>query len=80
MPFSSHKLAFMLGLDQPTWKDAGSDELLKGGAKIESAHMAMSRIISYLNSFSGGYKSTQIAAKKAISRDEFKRLTILINE
>jgi len=44
MPFSSHKLAFMLGLDQPTWKDAGSDELLKGGAKIESAQLLFRKI------------------------------------
>ena len=35
MPFSAHKLAGMLGLDQLSWKDAGSDALIEEGSKIE---------------------------------------------
>ena len=29
MPFSAHKLSGMLGLDQLSWKDAGSDALIE---------------------------------------------------
>ena len=44
MPFSSHKLARMLGLDQPSWKDAGSDVLLEEGSKIERAQLLFRKI------------------------------------
>ena len=44
MPFSSNKLACMLGLDQPSWKDAGSDALLGDGSKIESAQLLFRKI------------------------------------
>ena len=44
MPFSAHKLACMLGLDQLTWKDAGSDALLEDGSKIQSAQLLFRKI------------------------------------
>ena len=44
MPFSAHKLASMLGLDQLSWKDAGSDALLEEGSKIESAQLLFRKI------------------------------------
>ena len=44
MPFSSNKLAGMLGLDQLSWKDAGSDALLEEGSKIESAQLLFRKI------------------------------------
>ena len=44
MPFSSNKLACMLGLDQPSWKDAGSDTLLEEGSKIEKAQLLFRKI------------------------------------
>jgi len=44
MPFSAHKLADMLVLDQLSWKDAGSDALLEEGSKIQSAQLLFRRI------------------------------------
>tara|TARA_B100000900_G_scaffold112567_1_gene94126 strand:+ start:1781 stop:3820 length:2040 start_codon:yes stop_codon:yes gene_type:complete len=44
MPFSSHKLACMLGLDQPLWKEAGSDMLIEKGSKIERAQLLFRKI------------------------------------
>ena len=44
MPFSAHKLAGMLGLDQLSWKDAGSDALIEEGSKIESAQLLYRKI------------------------------------
>ena len=44
MPFSAHKLAGMLVLDQLSWKDAGSDALLKEGSKIEGAQLLFRKI------------------------------------
>lgn len=44
MPFSAHKLAGMLVLDQLSWKDAGSDTLLEEGSKIESAQLLFRKI------------------------------------
>lgn len=44
MPFSAHKLASMLVLDQLSWKDAGSDVLLEEGSKIESAQLLFRKI------------------------------------
>ena len=44
MPFSAHKLAGMLGLDQLSWKDAGSDALIEEGSKIESAQLLFRKI------------------------------------
>ena len=44
MPFSAHKLAGMLVLDQLSWKDAGSDTLLEEGLKIESAQLLFRKI------------------------------------
>ena len=43
-----------------------------------SAHIAMSRIISNLNSFSVGNKSMQVAAKIETYFEAFKKLTMLI--
>ena len=34
----------MLGLDQPSWKDAGSDALLVEGSKIENAQLLFRKI------------------------------------
>ena len=44
MPFSAHKLAGMLVLDQLSWKDAGSDALLEEGSKIEGAQLLFRKI------------------------------------
>lgn len=44
MPFSAHKLAGMLGLDQLSWKDAGSDALIEEGSKIECAQLLFRKI------------------------------------
>ena len=44
MPFSANKLAGMLGLDQLSWKDAGSDALIEEGSKIESAQLLFRKI------------------------------------
>ena len=44
IPFSSHKLACMLGLNQPSWKEAGSDMLIKEGSKIERAQLLFRKI------------------------------------
>ncbi|MFL2564072.1 MAG: methionine--tRNA ligase [Flavobacteriales bacterium] len=44
MPFSAHKLAGMLGLNQLSWKDAGSDAFLEEGSKIESAQLLFRKI------------------------------------
>ena len=44
MPFSAHKLAGMLGLDQLSWKDAGSDALIEEGSKIESAQFLFRKV------------------------------------
>ena len=44
MPFSAQKLAAMLGLEQLTWVDAGSDALLKEGSNIEKAELLFRKI------------------------------------
>ena len=44
MPFSAHKLADMLGLNELSWKDAGSDALLEVDSKIESAQLLFRKI------------------------------------
>ena len=44
MPFSAHKLAGMLGLDELLWKDAGSEALLEVGSKIENAQLLFRKI------------------------------------
>ena len=44
MPFSAHKLADMLGLNELSWKHAGSDALLEVGSKIESAQLLFRKI------------------------------------
>ena len=44
MPFSAHKLAGMLVLDQLSWKNAGSDALLEEGSKIERAQLLFRKI------------------------------------
>ena len=44
MPFSAQKLATMLGLEQLTWADAGSDALLKEGSNIEKAELLFRKI------------------------------------
>ena len=44
MPFSAHKLAGMLVLDQLSWKDAGSDALLEEGSKIEGPQLLFRKI------------------------------------
>ena len=44
MPFSAHKLAGMLGLDELSWKDAGSDVLLEESSKIENAQLLFRKI------------------------------------
>lgn len=44
MPFSSHKLACMLGLNQLSWKEAGSDMLIEEGSKIERAQLLFRKI------------------------------------
>ena len=44
MPFSAHKLADMLGLNELSWKHAGSDELLEEGSKIEKPQLLFRKI------------------------------------
>ena len=44
MPFTAHKLADMLGLNELSWKHAGSDALLEVDSKIESAQLLFRKI------------------------------------
>jgi methionyl-tRNA synthetase len=44
MPFSAHKLAEMLGLNELSWKHAGSDALLEEGSKIEKPQLLFRKI------------------------------------
>ena len=44
MPFSAHKLADMLGLNEFSWKHAGSDALLEEGSKIEKPQLLFRKI------------------------------------
>ena len=44
MPFTAHKLADMLGLNELSWKHAGSDALLEVDSKIESGQLLFRKI------------------------------------
>ena len=49
-------------------------------AKRLRAHIAISRMISDLNSFNGGYKRMQTVARMETDLELLKQFTILINE